>query len=310
MRRRLPLNLTLAALAAGLIAVLVLDRPPEDAAAPITGLERDAIDRVTIHYPDAKSIRLTRGDRGWRLKAPVSARAEASSVAQILRLAGFESRQAMPANEVKPADIGLEPPQQTVVVNDTRIELGAVQPIDNRRYARVGDTVHLIDEPNMRALDADYADLVARRLLPEDAEITGIELPGATLTPTDQGGWSVTPDSADRGADAAQTAVDAWKRTEALSVKSAEAAGDGEVSGRAVVTTAEHGELVFEVLQRQPQLLLRRPDLGVVFHVAGNQAAPLLDMTPPEPGQPGAAQKLQQRLKQKPDVQLSPGGGQ
>lgn len=300
MRHRLPLNLTLAAAVVVLSALLWFNQPAKSDPEPITPLERDTIRRVTIEFPDAATIRLERGESGWQLHAPVDTRAEEASVDQILRLAERESKHAMKLADVEPGTIGLDPPGQRVTFNDTTVALGARQPIKNRRYARVDKTVHLIDEPNMRVLNSDYVDLVARRLLPEDADIERLELPEATLVPTEQGGWDATPKQADRGADAAQKTVDLWKRTEALSVDPAK---DTEPRGRVAIETAEHGTLTFEVLAREPQLLLRRPDIGVTFHVAGNRAAPLLEMRHPNPP---AGDSTQPRLKNKPDIGLSP----
>lgn len=287
LRRRTLLNLLLLAAAAMLTALLWLDREEEAPPEPLTALSRDAITHVRVGYPGAPDVVLERADGGWRLTEPVASRAEGSEVVQILRLAEAEVRRQYPADQIEPAGAGLEQPPYTVVFTDDKgervdIALGHAAPLGNARYARIGDTVYLIPEPNVRALDAEFSDLVAHDLLAGDAEIEEIELPGATLTRTATGGWTVAPEGADRGADATQKTVDAWRHARALWIKpDAEAqAGGASAKPEGRVRLRLTGGAVKElmVVTRKPQLVLRDPALGVDYHVAANQAGPLLDM--------------------------------
>lgn len=292
MRRRSLLNLLLVVVVAGLVALLVLDRETQVVSRPITNLTRAAIERVELRFPGAASIVLVRRDHGWWLTEPVTARADGPTVAQILRLAEADSQQTRAADAVDAGAVGLDPPVVTVGFNQApAIALGDAAALARNRYARIGDTVYLIDEPNMRALDAAYANLVGRDLVPDEANIIKLQLPTATLTRSATGGWAVAPNSADRGADAAQATIDAWRFARALWTKPA---GDEPAQGRVTIHTQD-GRIIYEVVAREPQLILRRPDLGVVFHVAANQGAPLLDMQHPLP---------EPKLKQESDIKL------
>lgn len=280
MHRRTLLNLLLIAAAVLLTALLWLDREAAPEPEPLTKLSRDAITEVRIDYPDALDLHLVRGAGGWRMTAPIAARLEDSEVMQILRLAEADVHRKYPGGELDPARIGLDEPPYTVTFatddgRRARIELGGQSALEGNRYARVGDTVHLIAEPNMRALDAEYSNLIARDLLAEDAEIEKLELPGATLTPTGNGGWTVSPESADRGADAAQRTLRAWHAARAMWLKPAD---DREAVSRVRIHLAGGGVRELAVVARKPQLILRDPALGVHYHVAANEAGPLLDM--------------------------------
>lgn len=285
MRRRPLLNLVLLLAVAALLTLLIVDNPTAPAPEPITTLSGSAITKVKIAYPDAPSVMLERIDGAWRLLQPVRAPANEATVDQVLRLAEAESLRELSPGKAEAAALGLKPPAYAVTFNDqVTVELGATNPLEGQRYARVGGAIHLIDDPNTRALNADYHNLVALKLLPEYAVITKLELPGATLTPTPEGGWAVAPTAADRGADAAQETIDTWLHTRALWTEAAKNE-DGEEApapaGKVVVHTADGPEYTFVVVAREPQLILRRPDLGVNFHVAANRAKPLLDMRHP-----------------------------
>lgn len=278
--RRALLNLVLVAAAILLSLVLWLEREQEAPPEPVTPLARDAISGVRVSYPDALDLVLRRDESGWRLESPVATRAEDSEVSQILRLAQAEVEHEYPAEEIDPAEVGLDEPAYTVTFTgddgrEVRVELGGEAALERSRYARVGDTVYLVEEPNMHALGPEFSILVARRILPEDAEIEKIELPEATLSRTDTGGWTVTPGEADRGADAAQRTVDAWRLARAMWMKPAD---NAEPEGRVRLHLADGTVRELAVVARKPQLILRDPELAVHYHVAANEAAPLLDM--------------------------------
>lgn len=280
MRRRSLLNLALAFAVLGLAALLWFAPDNGNHSRPLTALVPSQINRVALHFADAPGIVLQRADNGWRLVAPVQAPADEPTVDQLLRVAGLPVHQQRPVAEVNLATVGLAQPQVTVTFNHAiPIALGDPTALALNRYARMGDSVYLVDSPNMRALDSEYANLVSRELLPSHAKITKLTLPGATITPTKPGGWAVSPASANRGADAAQATIDAWRYGRALWMKPA---SNKPAQGEVVIRTT-NGRIVYQVVARKPQLILRRPDLAVELHVAANQAAPLLDMIHPLP---------------------------
>lgn len=297
MRRRHSLNLALAGLVVALGAVLWLNRPEQEPPPqPITPLAMQEIKRVTIAFPDAETIRLERTEHGWRLRAPINARVRAAAMDQVLKLAERKSKRHMKLSEVDPGAIGLATPFARVTFNNKTVALGATEPLNDRTYALVGNTVHLITSPNTEVLNADYSDLVSWRLLPKDVTIQRLVLPKATLTPTGDGGWTAAAKNHDYSAEAVGRTVDLWKRTRAMFV---EPASDNKAHGKVTIKTVHQGTLVFEIVSRNPQLLLRRPDIGILFHVAGNRMAPLLKMQHPE----------LQKLKSKSDIPLAANGG-
>lgn len=284
--KRKHLNLLLGALVLGLALAAYFGREkPEPPPPPLTTLNSSDVNRILVRHAGHADIRLEKRKNDWWLVAPVETRAEAVEVGALLDLVTRPSQRRYPVAEMDLVELGLGKPDWVIQLNDVRIEFGGVDPIEARRYVRLGETVHLIEDPPSAALDADYNDLIARRLLPADARITRIQLPGVTLSRSDKGGWTVTPRPADKGADAAQQLADAWSRAQAMWVTplARPAAAQGTVS-----ITAGNETFRFDILDRKDQLVLARPGLGVQFTLPKTLDSDLFELKPPASEKPKA----------------------
>lgn len=297
MRGRLAFNIALALIVLGLGVLLWLDAGDKRATPPITALTPEQIKTIAIDFPKAPSLKLARSNGHWRITAPVKARAETSEIKPILRIAAAVPTHSYAASEMNLAEIGLDKPEQILHLNGVKIALGGSESLHHNRYARVADKIYLIKDPIKSVIDADYSDLVALALLPEDSKIIRLQTPKFTLTPTDKGGWQVSPETEDKGADDAQWTIGAWQDVQALWIKPAD--NKQKSQGNISVQTADGSSHKFELIARKPQLILRAPAVGVDYHVGANQAAPLLDMQHPHPDTP-------KDLKSKPDVTVTP----
>lgn len=277
--KRKQLNLILGAVALALVvAVFLSQEKPEPPPPPLTALKQDDINRILIRHSGKPDIRLEKRDGAWWLIEPVETRAEPVEVAALLELSTRGSQRRYAAEEMKLQELELETARQSVQLNDVRIEFGSTDPIESHRYVRVGDTVHLISDPPSAALDSEYNDLVARRLLPADAGIDRIELPGLTLSRSDTGGWAVSPARADQGADAAQQLVGAWQQAQAMWITPL----DRKRAARGQVRIQAGNEsFKFTILDRDDQLILARPELGVQFTLSKTLDRDLFELKPP-----------------------------
>lgn len=277
---RLQLNLALVVIVGALAATLYLTREQPEKGPPLTPLTDATLERIRIEHPGAPAIVLQKQDGAWQLTAPVHAAADAMEVASIVSLAGAEAQRKLSVAEVELKELKLDPPQYTLTLNDTRLDFGDSEPIDFRRYVRVGDDVALIAEPSAAALDADYSDLVAKELLPAGAEIQSLALPDLTVArSTDGQSWVLMPDQADVGADQKQQLVDAWRSARAMWNAAAEG-GPGEP-----VTILLKDGRVFElvVVARTPQLIIENPALKVRHTLSKALEGELLQLPAPAP---------------------------
>ena len=273
--KRKHLNALLALAVAGLAAAAWFAREkPEPPPPPLTSLSVDAIRSIRIQHSGSPDIRLEKRKDGWWLVTPVETRAEPMEVNGILDLASRPSQRRYTAKEMNLAELGLAEPRWHVEFNDVKIALGDTDPIEARRYVHLGHQVHLIEDPPSAALDAEYQDLISRRLVAENARLLRVEVPGLVLSRNEKEGWDVRPAAADKGADAAQKLADAWQHAQAMWITPrSKLRPQGEVKLK-----TDREELRFEILDREDQLILARPELGVQFTLPKNLAADLFTL--------------------------------
>jgi hypothetical protein len=264
--KRKHLNLLMAAAVAALVAAVYFSREkPKPPPKSLIALKPADITRIVIRHEGEPDIELSKDKGEWWLQKPVRARAEAIEVNGVLDLVTREIGSSYPVKDLRLAEMGLDKPKWSVDLNNVHIDFGDLDPLEGRRYARIGDQLHLIGDPPSAALDADYSDLIAKQLIPRKAQIDSIKLRDFTVTRTDKGGWTVEPKARDKGADAAQKLVNAW--TGAQSMWNARA-GSKEKSTESVTIRMGAEEIRFAVLDRKDQLVLARPELGVKFTVS------------------------------------------
>jgi len=287
MSARTLLNLALAAIAVGL-AALIWYRP---------GLERDTVPQAITDIDPQRitSIELTRADAGpltfrrhgtqWMIAGAQLIPADDFQVHNVLALLEANGIRNYPAATLDLKAVGLDPPQATVRFDATPIELGGIEAIEGLRYARVGSTVYLVEDGYPQLLNAGLGSFASRRLLPQAAQITALELPGLTLTQTDGVHWQLTPERPGTGADTINRLLQNWRQASALYVRRYE---PGNYPDTIRVTLKDSAEpLVFSIVAREPDLVLARPDWGIQYHVTGDVGTSLLDLpdVPVEPAQ-------------------------
>ncbi|MDB5985677.1 MAG: hypothetical protein JWR16_730, partial [Nevskia sp.] len=177
-------------------------------------------------------------------------------------------------------DFGLDPAAYQIVLNDDALEFGGTEPLRYQRYIKTGGHVALIDDPQSPALDANYSDLVSKRLLPEGAEIAKIEVPGLVVARAAAGpGWTSLPADAAASSDHLQKFADAWRETSA-SWNQAVSAMEPAVSNpeNATITLKDGSVVRFRIVSREPQLVLERSDLKVRYNLPKTAVDQLLTL--------------------------------
>ena len=309
MGRRAWLNLVLAAAVAALAAVAWL-RPGEEAPPPkpkLLAIDQDRVGRIVIERPGRDTLELVRREGHWWLARPFEAPAAEFRARSILGIADAESEARYEVGEGELAKYGLDPPKAVVRLGDAAtVAVGATEPIDLRRYVRVGDerAVHLVRDTFYTDLAADAAELVSTRLIPPGWEPVEIAVPGLTVRRGGEGRWE--PDEAHReaSADALAAFVEAWRTRRALWVERLDEAARAALAKapeirirlrRAGPKGAEAAnatrELRYRLVARDSDKGLVREDLGLVWRVAPAAAAELLELREPAPAGEDAAEK-------------------
>jgi hypothetical protein len=278
--KRTYLNLALLVVAFGLGVAVFLGQQQEEKGPPLTALKTADVTRVAIEHPGAPAIRLEKRDGGWFLAEPVQGEVDEFEINAVLALAEAERKETLDAAPL--AELELEPAKYVITLNDVAIAFGGVEPLQFRRYVKVGEVVGLIDDPPSAALDRDYADLVAKGLFPSGSEIERIELPKLALARAD-GKWAVQPADPKASADAMQQLADGWKNARSMWNERAPRVPQGD---RVKVTLKGGATREFIVAATDPQFKLHRPDLGVNLVLSKALAGDLLKLPEPPPPPP------------------------
>lgn len=280
--KRKQLNLLLIGVAALLLLVVVLSIEEVEEPTPLTTLDSEAITRIEVRHPDKPAIKLQKSEQGWALVSPVQVMADQLQVSALTNLAYRETSLQYPAAEVDLAKLGLNPAKWVIQLDGTELHFGNKEPVEERRYVRVGDTVFLASDPPSTALDGDYSDLVHAKLMPEGtAAITGIQTPKLQLKQVSETEWTVEPKSADFGPDARAKLLAHWENARSLWRGSYDPATDKIQDGDYIRVSFGDQQVEYQVIERDPQLKLLRKDLDVVYTLAPKYGTDLFELQKP-----------------------------
>jgi hypothetical protein len=281
------LNLVLVVVVIGLgIAVLLSQKKTVKPTIPVTPLTVSTLDSVVIDHPGSPAIKLQKTRGVWRITAPVQAATDSFEMNAFTNLATEPVKATFDPKQVNLKDLGLDPPGYSVTLNGQKIEFGGIEPINYYRYIRTSGKIQMIADPPGTAFDADYSDLVSRSLLPDDAQITSIALPGQTLTRSADGkSWTLKPAHPELKDADVQKLADAWTRAKSMwneAETQEESKKDDKDETVSVTLKGVQAPVKFIVISQKPQLVLARPDLGVRYTLSEQLAGTLLALPKPE----------------------------
>lgn len=251
MRRRLLINLVVVLIAAALAAVAWLDVLRDGDPSRLTTLDADAVEVIRLQRQDRDDVRMERRPQGWRLTDPVEARASDFHVRQVLALAELRSEARYTTREVDPDEVGLTPPRAHIALNGTGIRLGAQDPVDDLRYAMVGERIHLVRDRVMPLVRGPWWNFLDRHVLGDGRAPAALVTDALELRREDAE-WRVVRGDLDPAE--AEALMAAWQDLEALVVRPLEAAPDGGADAR--VTFADGGERRFVTGQTDGEVRL------------------------------------------------------
>lgn len=290
MKSRLALNLGLLALIAILAAVAVLKPGKKEEPQPtLLAGKLDALSHVTLQ--NKEKLTFEKRDGLWWLTAPFAAPVNQVRMRQLLEVGEAASSAHYPIKPEELAQFGLDQPQATLALGDSILQFGTTDPINMRRYVRMGDTLHLVDDNFFHHLTASATDYVDKKLIPEGAKIRQIELPGLKAMKGADGHWTaeLAGDGKTDWAELAST----WATARAIEVKRLEKDSQGD-SIR--ITLHEGSPIEFIIIRKQPALTLARRDLGLQYEMTADTSRDLLNQEQPatkpadsSPERPGEA---------------------
>ncbi len=282
MKRGWIVNVLLLAAVVGL-GWYIFYRPADEAPQhKLTTLLPSVVSHVLIEPRGGEPIELAKRGEAWYLVRPFEARADRSQVERLLELTSAASKEKLAAAEL--ARFDLDHPALAVTLGEQRFAFGTVNPLNQEQYVQAGDGVYL--------LPTFYASLVpqkAERLLTHALFVEG-ETPVAFVLPGFrvelQGPkWVRVPAAPQEqpSQDEFNRWVEGWRFASSLLTQRA---GSNAAKEHVEVRLGDGRTLKLGVLQKQPELILVRPDEKLQFFFSGEVAKRL--MTPPEAAPPAS----------------------
>jgi hypothetical protein len=283
MRTGWVVNLLLLIGVAGLAAYAIWGRKAEDPAAhPIATLPSAQVDRIAIELRSGTAMRLEKQGEDWYLTQPLRARADRTQVDRVLDLLGARSEEKLAAVDLQRFD--LDAPAIKVSFNDHAIAFGTTNPLTHDQYVLSGDGVYLLSGYFAGAVPQTPSRILTHALLRPDEKPTAFLLKSFRVEQRD-GGWRVDPpprNPEDRPSqDDINRWVDEWRYASSLLTQPASGKPPAESIS---LRLADGRTLRLAVAQREPELVLVRPDEKLAFHFSGEVGRRLL-------GAPAASEK-------------------
>lgn len=236
---------------------------------------------ITLTRPGKPDIVLEKTGKQWQITAPVRARADEFQVLRMLTILDARPTARFPADGL--ARFDLDPPVARLHIDAAEYSYGGINAVTSEQYVRRDDTVYAVELRHGAALPADVAALLRRALLSETEHPTAIALPQFSLTQAG-GKWTLAPAQADVSQDDLQRFVDRWRQASAVRAMP----HDGRKSLADIrITLADGVTLDIGILQREPQLVLWRRDLGLQYVFLAGAGQALLAF----PAMPAGAEK-------------------
>jgi hypothetical protein len=204
------------------------------------------------------------------MTAPITARAEAGQVERLLGILDARSVARYPAKDL--ARYGLDRPLVALVLNDERFSLGAVNTVTQEQYVLSGEAVYAVPLAQRVAVPRNAESLLARALFAPGETPARFELEAFTASLED-GKWTFAPLEEEPGPDERNGWVAAWRQADATRATP----HDGRKPTSTVTVNLQDGRtLAIGVLQREPELVLLRPDERIQYHFLADMGIRLL----------------------------------
>jgi len=277
MRRSMRLN---AALLAAVIALAALihfksaqEGPAEHA---LSALKAGDARSIRVERPGAAPILLERTQDDWFITAPFAARADGPRVQRLLEIAGARAAHKLAATGL--ARFDLERPAARLIIDGQVFSFGLVNAATREHYVMTGDAVYPVHLRYGAALPAGAADLTSRQLFGPGEVPVRFELDPYTVEERD-GKWVLSGAPHDLSQDDLIRWVEHWRMAAAARVGPLTRA---KALARIRIRLKDGGALTLNLLAREPELVLARPDEQLQYHFLADAGKRLL--SPPGAG--------------------------
>lgn len=280
MKNRWILNLVMLALVAGLVAFLYL-RPQANNDAPVqhevTTLKLADFTSIKVEFPTQAPTTFEKVDGFWRMTAPYKTRADQISVQRILSIIAAKTKDKFAAADQE--KFGLSKPQLRLKLGSAagteEFIFGTFNTVTDEQYVAYKNGVYLLSSGYSTAATTQAIEMIDKIPLAqaELKQISGFDYArleqwediGLQLDIT-EGKWKTNAPKAKITQNELNEWLDfSWKQAQAKQVELY--TPDRKIIYPSLKVKLKDGSTVhFDKIQESPDLLLARPDEGLMYH--------------------------------------------
>ena len=284
MKNRWILNLVMLAVVAGLVAFLYL-RPKASNDEPslheVSALKLADFTAIKAEFPAKVPTSFEKIDGLWRMTSPYKTRADQISVQRILAIIAAKSKEKFPATDLE--KYGLDKPELrlklTKATGDEEFSFGTFNSVTEEQYVGYKDAVYLLSGSYAEAATTQPIELIEKTPLTknETKQIAGFDFSkleqwqaNALNVDVADGKWKTNEPKAKITQNEMNEWLDfSWKQAQAKQVELY--TPDHKITYPSFDVKLKDGKKVhFDKIQEAPDLLLGRPDEGVMYHFSND----------------------------------------
>ena len=275
MKSRWLVNLVLLVLIAGIVSFLYL-RPKSVSEGQktyeISALKLGDFSSLSVEFPAKAPVVFEKTDGYWHITQPYKARADQMSVHRILSIVAATTREKFPATDL--ARFGLDNPTLKLKMDNEEFLFGTFNPVTSEQYVAYKDAVYLLPATYSESAAVQVVELIDKSPMKPTEKIAGFDF--SRLEQWEDirlnvdlvdGQWKVSAANAKPSQNDMNEWLDSyWRR---MSVKSVEPyTPDRKATYPSFEVKLADGKKVhFDKLQESPELILGRPDEGMMYHI-------------------------------------------
>ena len=291
MKNRWILNLVMLLLVGGLVAFLYL-RPQAKVAAPteyaISQLKLADFNAIKIEFPALKAMSFEKVDGFWHMTAPYKARADQMLVQRILSIIAATSEDKFSAKDLE--KYGLNNPELKLQLMGSKgtetFIFGTHNPVTEQQYLAYKDAVYLVQASYAEAASVQSIELVDKLPLApaELKQISGFDF--SRLEQWEElrlnvdvvdGKWKANVAKAKPSQNEMNEWLDfSWKQSPAKSLE-LYTPDRKAVYASFEIKLKDGKKIHFDKIQESPELLLGRPDEGILYHFSNDVGFTMLN---------------------------------
>ena len=276
MKSRWLINLVLLLLVAALAAFLYF-RPKQavdsEQSHEVSSHKLADFSRIRVEFPAKAAVAFEKVDGHWRIVEPYSARADLMSIQRILSIVAATSKEKFLASDL--ARFGLDKPKLRLKLDDEEFLFGTYNPVSGEQYVAYKDSVYLLSPVYAENASIQVVELIDKNPLKPTEQAVGFDF--SRLEQWEDvrlqvdlvnGKWQSTPANLKLTSEGMKEWMQAtWANAQAKSVEPY--TPDRQQTYPSFEVKLKDGSKVhIDKLQESPELLLGRPDEGMLYHFA------------------------------------------